>query len=112
MHLQNRACQVRRAWQIYPARWRDLDFAIAQTGSARRLSSRCDRVADEDAARDAFRAQKTFHDRRRQVMAVNDEARPQIIIGQRLPNVIWVAIDLRVRSVAKVSRNPRPGARR
>src|SRR5262245_19451858 len=98
MHLQNRACQVRRAWQIYPACWRDPDFDIAPTVWSRRLASRCDRVADEDAARDAFRAQKTFHDRRRQVLAVNDEARPQIIIGQLLPNVIWVAIDLRVRS--------------
>src|SRR5262249_61668845 len=45
-------------------------------------------------------------------MAVNDEARPQTIIGQLLPDVVRMAIDLRVRAVAEMSRKPRPGSRR
>src|SRR5262245_4783084 len=45
-------------------------------------------------------------------MAVDDEARPKIVIGQLLPDVIWVAVNLRVRSVAEMCRELRPGARR
>src|SRR5262249_23482151 len=39
-------------------------------------------------------------------MAVDDKARPQIIIGQLLPDVVRMAIDLRVRAVAGVGRKP------
>src|SRR5262249_28297782 len=45
-------------------------------------------------------------------MAVNDETGPQIIIGQLLPDVVRMAINLRVRSIAKMGRKPRSGERR
>src|SRR5262245_12256722 len=112
MHLQNRTCQIRRAGQIYPARGRDFDFYISQPVSSLRLASRRYRVSNDDATRDPFRAEKTLHDRRRQMMAVDDETRPKIVIGQLLPDVIRMAIDLRVGAVAEMGRKSRPGARR
>src|SRR5262249_57257416 len=44
-------------------------------------------------------------------MAVNDEARPQTVIGQLFPDVIRMAINLCVRSITKMSRKPRSGER-
>src|SRR5215510_2496090 len=45
-------------------------------------------------------------------MTVDDETRPQIIIGQLLPDIIRMTIDLRVRAVAEMGRKSRSRARR
>src|SRR5207253_2362022 len=73
-------------------------FAIAPWRQTRKAAG----IASQDDAGRRLDAQDTAHDGGRQVMAVADDARPELVGGKLLPDIIIVPRQHGVRAVAQV----------
>jgi len=112
VHEQRRSGQVRRTRDRDTARGAELDALLPERVDAGRHPGRRDRVRHEDRPGGRLGPDHGLDGGWRQVMTVDDEAGPEVILGQLLPDDVGVPRQHLRAAVAQVRRERGPRSHR